>query len=173
MATCDAQIAEVNIFGFYDDAPRGRGFQAALNEVDGTPRPSAGAVRAAIAQSSTGCSKTRVAWHPAAARRRRDPPGLAATGRPDGRPLRRGGGRGRVGRRLPAPGLGWEAIAAERAMRARTPKSPGCTGGEALPARPVRIRLERSSPLRPMTVAVRLVAEGSQKRVSTFSRTFR
>ena len=57
-------------------------------------------------------------------------------------------------------------------MKQRTPKSPGCTGGEALPARPVRIRLERSSPLRPVTVAVRLVAEGSEKRVSTFSRIY-
>jgi hypothetical protein len=63
-------------------------------------------------------------------------------------------------------------IAAEKVMKSRTAKSPGCTGGEALPARPVRVRLERSVPLRPVTVAVRLVAEGSDRRVSTFSRTF-
>ena len=36
-AACDPQIAEVNIFGFYDDSPRDSGFQAALNHVDGTP----------------------------------------------------------------------------------------------------------------------------------------
>ena len=63
-------------------------------------------------------------------------------------------------------------IAADRAMKQRTAKTAGCTGGEALPARPVRIRLERSSPLLPVTVAVRLVAEGSEKRVSTFSRIY-
>jgi hypothetical protein len=27
-AACDPQIAEVNIFGFYDDGPRDSGFQA-------------------------------------------------------------------------------------------------------------------------------------------------
>ena len=57
-------------------------------------------------------------------------------------------------------------------MKQRTPTSAGCTGGEALPARPVRIRLERSSPLGPVTAAVRLVAAGSDKRVSIFSRTY-
>ena len=45
-AACDPQIAEVNIFGFYDDVPRDTGFQAALNHVDGTPRASADAVQA-------------------------------------------------------------------------------------------------------------------------------
>ena len=172
LATCDAQIAEVNIFGFYDDAPRGSGFQAALNEVDGTPRPSAGAVRAAIAQSSTGCAARRVAWHPTAL--------VVGAISPDW--LLRADravvhfdavadeGAWVVACLLPGS-LG--GIAAERALRARTPTSPGCTGGEALPARPVRIRLERNEPLRPMTVAVRLVAEGSPKRVSSFSRTFR
>ena len=169
MAACDGQIAEVNIFGFYDDAPRDSGFQAALYEVDGTPRPSAGAVRAAIAQS--GCSKTPVVWHPATR--------VVGAVRPDWvlRPDRTvvhfdaaaDEGAWVVACLLPGQ-LG--GIAAERAMKARTRTSPGCTGGEALPARPVRVRLERSSPLGPVTVAVRLVAEGSDRRVSTFSRTF-
>ena len=53
-AACDPQIAEVNIFGFYDDGPRDSGFQAALNHVDGTPRASAAAVQAAIADSVDG-----------------------------------------------------------------------------------------------------------------------
>ena len=58
-AACDPQIAEVNIFGFYDDGPRDSGFQAALNHVDGTPRASAAAVQAAIADSAAGCAGAR------------------------------------------------------------------------------------------------------------------
>jgi hypothetical protein len=171
MAACDGQIAEVNFFGFYDDRPRGSGFQAALNEVDGTPRPSAGAVQAAIAQSSGGCSNARVVWHPATR--------VIGALRPEWqlRPDRTvvhfeaaaDEGAWVVACLLP----GWLGnVAAEKALTAKTPKSPGCTGGEALPARPVRIRLERPSPLRPVTVAVRLVAEGSDRRVSTFSRIY-
>jgi len=169
MAACDGQIAELNIFGFYDDKPRGSGFQAALNEVDGTPRPAAGAVRAAIAQS--GCSNTRVVWRPALRVIGAVRPEWAI--RPDRAVIHFDAtadeGASVVACLLPGR-LG--GIAAEQAMKSRTAKSPGCTGGEALPARPVRVRLERDVPLRPVTVAVRLVAEGSDRRVSTFSRTF-
>ena len=52
--SCDPQVAELNFFGFYDDSPRGTGFQAALNRVDGTPRASAGAVQSAIAATAAG-----------------------------------------------------------------------------------------------------------------------
>ena len=44
-AACDPDIAQVNIFGFRDDAARA-GFQAGLHRVDGTARPSADAVHA-------------------------------------------------------------------------------------------------------------------------------
>ena len=64
-AACDPQIAEVNIFGFYDDSPRDSGFQAALNHVDGTPRASAAAVQAAIADSAAGCAGDVPWWIPA------------------------------------------------------------------------------------------------------------
>ena len=64
-AACDPQIAEVNIFGFYDDGPRDSGFQAALNHVDGTPRASAAAVQAAIADSANGCGGSSSWWVPA------------------------------------------------------------------------------------------------------------
>ena len=64
-AACDPPIAEVNIFGFYDDGPRDTGFQAALNHVDGTPRASAAAVQAAIADSAGGCSGAPCRWYPA------------------------------------------------------------------------------------------------------------
>ena len=64
-AACDPQIAEVNIFGFYDDGPRDSGFQAALNHVDGTPRASAAAVQTAIADSANGCAGSSSWWVPA------------------------------------------------------------------------------------------------------------
>jgi hypothetical protein len=44
LAACDADIAQINIFGFRDDASRA-GFQAGLRRVDGTARPSLDAVR--------------------------------------------------------------------------------------------------------------------------------
>ena len=50
-AVCDPDIAQVNIFGFRDD-PLRTGFQAGLHRVDGTPRPAAAAVGAAIASTS-------------------------------------------------------------------------------------------------------------------------
>ena len=59
-AQCDPDIAEVNIFGFYDDTDLG-GFQAGLNHADGTPRPSEQAVEEAIA---AGCVSGRRTWQP-------------------------------------------------------------------------------------------------------------
>ncbi len=63
--SCDADVAEVNFFGFYDDATRGSGFQAALHRVNGTPRPAAAAVAKAIARTqSRPCAKPST-WTPA------------------------------------------------------------------------------------------------------------
>ncbi len=65
-AACDRSIAQVNFFGFYDDAIRGSGFQSALNRVDGTPRPSASSVSTAIRTSRAAgpaCRGVR-AWRP-------------------------------------------------------------------------------------------------------------
>ena len=64
-ANCDRSIAEVNIFGFYDDGPRDAGFQSALNHVDGTPRARLLAVQNAIAQSGGGCTGRPTSWSPA------------------------------------------------------------------------------------------------------------
>lgn len=61
-ASCDPDVAQVNIFGFRDDALR-TGFQAGLFRIDGSARPSAGAVRAAIA--SPVCAPGGPAWRPA------------------------------------------------------------------------------------------------------------
>jgi hypothetical protein len=66
-SACDPDVAEVNFFGFYDDVSRDHGFQAALNRLDGTPRPAAGAVAAAIAQVTRHPCKRLVSWIPATA----------------------------------------------------------------------------------------------------------
>ncbi len=62
---CDADVAEVNFFGFYDDVSRDQGFQAALHRLDGTPRRAAAAVSAAIRQTSNSPCKRPVRWAPA------------------------------------------------------------------------------------------------------------
>ena len=55
---------EVSFFGFRDDGLR-TGFQAALQRADGTPRPAVAAVRAAIAETASGCSGAPSVWSPA------------------------------------------------------------------------------------------------------------
>jgi hypothetical protein len=61
-AACDPDIAEASFFGFRDDGAR-TGFQAALEPLDGTLRPAAAAVQAAIADGASQCS-TQEAWRP-------------------------------------------------------------------------------------------------------------
>jgi len=63
MAACDPDVAEVSFFGFRDDGLRS-GFQAALQRADGTVRPSAEAVRAAIAETNGGCHSPASLWVP-------------------------------------------------------------------------------------------------------------
>jgi hypothetical protein len=64
-AQCDPDVAQVSFFGFRDDAARA-GFQAGLDRLDGTPRPAADAVRAAIAATAGGCSGLESHWAPGA-----------------------------------------------------------------------------------------------------------
>jgi hypothetical protein len=61
-AACDPDVAEVSFFGFRDDGAR-TGFQAALERVDGSLRPSAAAVEAAISDGGSRC-RALVAWRP-------------------------------------------------------------------------------------------------------------
>jgi hypothetical protein len=65
-ALCDADIAELNFFGFYDDALR-TGFQAALHRADGTPRPALDAVKEVLAGGEAGCLIPLAPWVPARA----------------------------------------------------------------------------------------------------------
>ena len=64
-AACDPDIAEVSFFGFRDDGLR-TGFQAALQRADGSARPAAAAVRAAIAETRAGCAGSELLWQPGA-----------------------------------------------------------------------------------------------------------
>ncbi len=62
-SACDPDVHEVSFFGFRDDGLR-TGFQAALQRADGTPRPAVAAVRAAIAETTSGCSGAPSTWSP-------------------------------------------------------------------------------------------------------------
>ena len=62
-AACDSDIAEVSFFGFQDDGLR-TGFQAGLRRADGSPRPAAAAVQAAIAEMQGGCAGAVTEWAP-------------------------------------------------------------------------------------------------------------
>ena len=59
-AACDPDVASLSFFGFRDDGLR-TGFQAGLERADGSARPSATAVSAAI---SEGCAGAQGAWVP-------------------------------------------------------------------------------------------------------------
>ena len=168
-AACDPQIAEVNIFGFYDDVPRDAGFQAALNHVDGTPRGSATSVQGAIAETAAGCTDRPTTWAPA----RRVVGAVTPSWSIEARRVIRfdaaaDEGADVVACLLPAR-LG--GLAAAAAIARRTATSPGCTGGRALPLRPVHFTFTRTGALRPATVVVKLTADANPARVSTFSRT--
>jgi hypothetical protein len=62
-ASCDADVESVSFFGFVDDGSR-TGFQAALHRADGSARPAAAAVRAAIEETAAGCMGQPVVWAP-------------------------------------------------------------------------------------------------------------
>ncbi|MBA3380687.1 MAG: hypothetical protein H0T97_02300 [Actinobacteria bacterium] len=62
-SACEPDVDEVSFFGFRDDGLR-TGFQAALQRADGTPRPAVDAVRAAIADTATGCVGAPRPWIP-------------------------------------------------------------------------------------------------------------
>jgi hypothetical protein len=60
-AACDPDVASLSFFGYRDDGLR-TGFQAGLARADGSARPSAGAVQAAIAASA--CDGEPRVWSP-------------------------------------------------------------------------------------------------------------
>jgi hypothetical protein len=60
-AACDPDVESLSFFGYRDDGLR-TGFQAGLARVDGSARPSAAAVEAAIA--AAGCTRAPALWSP-------------------------------------------------------------------------------------------------------------
>jgi hypothetical protein len=64
-AACDPDVDEVSFFGFRDDGSR-LGFQAGLDRLDGSARPSAAAVAAAIVETGAGCATSETRWQPGA-----------------------------------------------------------------------------------------------------------
>ncbi len=62
-AACDPDVAELSFFGFRDDGLR-VGFQAGLHRLDGSARPAADVVAAAIAQGAAVCGGPQPLWGP-------------------------------------------------------------------------------------------------------------
>ena len=169
-AACDPHIAELNFFGFYD-AVELSGFQAALHRVDGTPRASAAAVLEAIDEADSGCAQPITPWYPA----KRVIGSVRPLWRVEARRMIRveapsGEGARVLGCLLPGRVGG---VVAAALMARRTAASPGCLESKAAPQRPAKLIFRREGALRPATVAVRLVAESSDRRSRTFSRTLR
>jgi len=163
-ASCDPDIAQLNIFGFRDDALR-TGFQAGLERADGSARPSADAVRSALA--TQGCMTGSVgAWRPARSVLGAGTTVVAA-----------------------APGRVTVALTAAEAASARVCLLPGvqtlssarrvlagrsevsCTVTAVAQNRWTSVRLRRSPGRK--TVAVRLVAETNPARSTTGVRSLR
>ena len=164
-AACDPDIAQVNIFGFADDAARA-GFQAGLHRVDGTARPSADAVRAALAEPPP-CVR-RAAWKPARAVLGARRPRVTMT-------------RGALRLDLTAAeGASVRACllagshtlaAARRVLAARGAVAGTCTTGRVKANRFSTLRLAR--PLGAHTLAVRVAAEANPSRMTTAVRVVR
>jgi hypothetical protein len=163
-AACDQDIAQVNVFGFRDDALR-TGFQAGLYRVDGSARPAAAEVAAALAGGACGGSS---AW----------------------RPLRSVQGARRPVARVSPRGVAVELTAAEaasaricvlrgahtlssarRVMAGRSPGNATCATAAVAQNRRSRVLLAR--PVGSLTLAVRLVAETNPARSATVVRRLR
>lgn len=63
-ASCDPGVGGLSFFSFFDQRER-EGMQGGLFRVDGTPRPSADAVAAAIARGARACGAAARPWRPA------------------------------------------------------------------------------------------------------------
>jgi len=157
-AACDPDIAQVNVFGFRDDAARA-GFQAGLYRVDGTARPSADAVRAALAEPRACGSR---AWRPTRGVLGAASPRISAAGG-----LLRVRVRAAEGARARACLLAGRRTlaAARRVLAARGGAAAGCVTGPVAANRVATLRLPRRAGRQ--TLAVRLAAETNPARAQT------
>jgi hypothetical protein len=163
-AACDPDIAQVNVFGFRDDASRA-GFQAGLYRFDGTARPSADAVRDALAEP-VAC--TEPVWTPlrtvVGARGPRvvveqDSLSVAVTAT-----------EGATARVCVLPGS-HTLSSARRVLASRVTAAGTCVTAAVKANRVTKLRLAR--PFGPQTLAVRLAAEANASRATTAVRTLR
>jgi hypothetical protein len=172
LAACEPDVAAVNFFGFRDDGLRS-GFQAGLFRADGSPRPSADAVRVAVAEAGRSCV-ARAPWQP-----RRGVTGAAVGGAAllahtpvaAGTPLS-----------LTASASAVEGATAQAFLQRAGPPAATRAGAPAPAARTVaasrtavvhppggvRLRIDLPRGLAPgrYVVAVRLTAEGDRARAS-------
>jgi hypothetical protein len=165
-ASCDPDVAQVNIFGFRDDALR-TGFQAGLYRVDGTARPSAAAVRDAIADPACTATLT-VPWRPARAVLGAKAPVLRVT--PGEVAVDLTAAEAASARVCLLPGARTLSHA-RRAMAARFGAALGCVSTLVAQNRWTTVHLAR--PAGPQTVAVRLAAETNPARSTTAVRPVR
>jgi hypothetical protein len=163
-AACDPDVAQVNIFGFRDDAARS-GFQAGLYRVDGTMRPSADAVRSALL-GPTSC--TTSGWRPARAVLGARRPRVVAAGQE----LRVAvtAAEGAVARVCLLRGTHTLA-AARRVLASRRALAGTCVRGAVQANRVATLRLGRGAGAH--TLAVRLSAETNPARATTAVRVVR
>jgi hypothetical protein len=163
-AACDPDIAQVNIFGFRDDVAR-TGFQAGLHRVDGTGRPAAHAVRAALLEPRA-C--TASAWRPARAVLGARRPRVVVAGTQLA--VRLTAAEGAIARACLLPGT-HSLAAARRALASRQAPVGGCARSPVLANRVTTLRLRR--PQQAHTLAVRLSAETNPSRTTTLVRLVR
>jgi len=165
-ASCDPDVAQVNVFGFRDDALR-TGFQAGLYRVDGTARASAGAVRDAIAEPAC-AAPGALPWRPARTVLGAQAPLVRATRSSVTVDLATA--EAASARVCLLPGA-HTLSRARRALAARSDDAPGCVSAVVPPNRRTTVMLPRASGLQ--TVAVRLVAETNLARSTTSVRPIR
>jgi hypothetical protein len=162
-ATCDPDVAQVNVFGFRDDALR-TGFQAGLYRVDGTPRPSAEAVGTAIASAT--CPSAPRRWLPSTKVVGLERPRLAATR--TAVTIHLAAAEGADVRVCLLHGT-HTLSSAKRLLAARSLQTGTCATGAVRPKRRTTVSLARVSG-GVATVAVRIAAEANPSRATTVVR---
>ena len=165
-AACDPDIAQVNVFGFQDDALR-RGFQAGLYRVDRSSRPSALAVRAAIDEPVCTAGFTP-AWRPSRAVLGAKPPvWRVANDRVDVDVTAAEGATARVCLLVGSHTL----ASARRLLASRRAQPTTCVVGAVQAYRLTTLSVPREAG--PQTLAVTLAAEANVARETTVVRAVR
>jgi hypothetical protein len=165
-ASCDPDVAQVNVFGFRDDALR-TGFQAGLYRMDGTARPSAAAVRDALADPACTATLT-VPWRPARSVLGAKSPVVHVT--PEEVTVDLTADEAASARVCLLPGAR-SLSHARRSLAVRSVGASGCVSTVVAQNWWTTVRLAR--PVGRQTVAVRLAAETNPARITTAVRPVR